>query len=598
MADEDLNTNPIFAAFLSSSLYSLAASNQLIVAVPFRGSLSTTKISRDLLESHVLKQSPYYRDEYLTINNKSVSYNSSTLVCKSGWSIIDRAVTIIAQELYYDEEYNSFPVLRISTPLDGKVPDDYLRSLQSAKSSDEGRPEKRSLTENEEFLSRMTGDSPNTSGIFNSINKFILQFNASYILVKGFIDHAGHKISDACARFREDCMIKVKSNHRDWSLRPSSPAEIHWSIESLVMDGIHKKLFFGLCEMYQKEEEVLKINMEKLKSTSQKSLGIRSEIVCHPITAINLLSELNSLTTPMMKLIQLENVSRAITQAVKDQTSLSSSTTVNTDTILSAEDIIPLTLYCLIQSNLPHIIANYHFLHYFAPNKQIVSLDHLFVHLANFQAAVQLIQAGEVNNMGNGISNGSDLTTPATIINKDDRAPSPRARALKSGSTHQRALSMATTNNGNLNNSNSVITRRNPSQSPTRRPSRISDEIESPVSGIRSQRPSVNRAISSPVVETVDDIPTINSNVRRLSSRASTNNSTTRNSRHATLPLPPRAASLNISSSAPTNPFAAPAVNSATVSATMSDDADELGEFLSSLKKANHVVTGNFKTVK
>ena len=88
MADEELSDSPLFALFLSSPHYPVAASSALIVALPPTASLAD--VSRvtllSLLDSHLLRKSPYYQDQYVTANGKSVLLFHSSLQCKSGFA--------------------------------------------------------------------------------------------------------------------------------------------------------------------------------------------------------------------------------------------------------------------------------------------------------------------------------------------------------------------------------------------------------------------------------------------------------------------------------------------------------------------------------
>lgn len=566
MSDEDLNANPLFTAFLDSNWFKVAAQQQLIIAVPSKTSLSSLKINNDHIENHVLKQSPYYQDEYITVNGKSVSYNSSQLICKQSnqWTQ-DRTVTIQAQELYYDDQFESFSILRVTLPLDGKISDDYLRSLEASNGADSSRPERRSISQHEQLLVRLTGDSiKDNNSIFGSIHKFIVQFNTSYVLVKGFIEHAGQKVADACSRLSDEASSKVRTLHRDlFTSRPSLRCEVHWAIESIVMQHIHKKVFTGLCELYRSEEEHLQSLIFPLRDASQQSLGVRDDIVCHPNVAIALLADLGSFQTPLRKLAQLENVSRALTQAVRQSTQ---QTSVK-DNVLSAEDIIPLTLYSLIHSGLPHVFAHLQYLIHFAPNRSIGSLDHIFVHFANFHAAVELIQSGALMMSINQSSvNGASHRAQPELA-AAERTHRTRANKVN---LHQRSVSTLpvaqsiNTANGHSNVKSSIV--RLPSRSPTRSFSVIHDDER------RWRRPSVARIVSTPL--SVDHAN--GDTLPRLSSHSKPTDEPLARTNRRTQPLPLRQQSDN------------------TTRTDGADDGHELGEFLSNLKKHSNIVVGSF----
>ena len=170
------------------------------------------------------------------------------------------------------------------------------------------------------------------------------------------------------------------------------------------MAAIYRKLFAGLCELYSKEEEATQAKLQRMRQLSMGELGVREDCRCHPQVAIGLLAQLSSIPTVALQLAQLEDVSRALTAAVKEagQAMAEEAQTAGgdsgerrkRDTVLSAEDMIPLTLYVVLQSGLQHIQAHLQLLHHFAPSRQVGGIDHLQVHLANFQAACHLIDSG------------------------------------------------------------------------------------------------------------------------------------------------------------------------------------------------------------
>ena len=417
MADEELSDSPLFSLFLSSPHYAVAASSSLIVAVPPTASLSSIgRVSVSLLESHVLRKSPYYQDQLLTLNGKAVGLSHASLICKTGFSE-PRTVRVLRESMYYDDDFHSFQVLHVELPLEGKIPTDYATQLLDGEGEERGI-ERRSLAEHEQVLVRATGDpvlplsgppptpissSSSSSSIFASMGKFVHQFNASYVLVKGFIEHAGAKVGEACARLREEALAKARLHSPQWASRRSSATELQMAVESLVMAAVYKKLFAGLCELYGREEEATQAKLQRMRLLSMEQLGVREDCHCQPSVAVALLAQLSSIPTVALQLAQLEDVSRALTAAVKEQgQALADEAQAagevgerrKRDTVLSAEDMIPLTLFVLLQSGLQRLQAHLQLLHHFAPSKQITGIDHLQVHLANFQAACHLVDEG------------------------------------------------------------------------------------------------------------------------------------------------------------------------------------------------------------
>ena len=506
MCDEELSDSPLFSLFLSSPHYTVAAAQQLIVAVPSAASMALLgRPGRELLESHVLRKSPYYQHQYVTLSGKAVALLGAQLQCVSGFAE-PRTVAVVGEETYYDDGYASFQVLRISMPLEGRVPPAVLRELQEADGGDVRALERRSVEQWELLLSRATGDavlpllSPvpgAASSVFASMARFVHQFNTSYVLVKGFIDHAGAKVADAVARMRDEAMSKARSVNREWAARSRSLLEVHMAVESAVMAAIYRKLFAGLCELYAREEDAMERRALAMRDLSMAQLGVREDAVCQPHVAMALMAQLPTVPTVQLKLVQLEDVSRALTQAVKEQTAASVSTAAaqaddasaedgggerrKRDTVLSAEDMIPLTLYVVLHSRLQHVQAHLQLLHHFPPCKQVGGLEHLQVPLANFQAACQIIDSGRTGMEGvegvegaesvdgDGVKRphgaayeGKESLTPAAVDGVWSSSTSVASVALSSAGGRGRKLSSSSS----LGSLSSTLRNRSPSSSP------------------------------------------------------------------------------------------------------------------------------------
>lgn len=114
-----------------------------------------------------------------------------------------RTVAVLREELYYNEQFESFKVLLINFPLLGKVPLDYYKSVTDA--SQRSTPvERRSLEEHTHLLSSVLGPSSGGSGApspldvaISGMQRFVSTFNSSYVMVKGFIAHTGTKVNSS-----------------------------------------------------------------------------------------------------------------------------------------------------------------------------------------------------------------------------------------------------------------------------------------------------------------------------------------------------------------------------------------------------------------
>lgn len=72
--DEPLQENPFLQTLQSkfSELYDAASSNKYLILVPAKDSLGLAKLDQPFMETHILKESPYFKQEYVTLNGKTL----------------------------------------------------------------------------------------------------------------------------------------------------------------------------------------------------------------------------------------------------------------------------------------------------------------------------------------------------------------------------------------------------------------------------------------------------------------------------------------------------------------------------------------------
>ena len=263
--------------------------------------------------------------------------------------------------------------------------------------------------------------------IFTTLQKFNFSFNTSYVLVKGFEEHAGTKVKDACERIKQE-LIGDQSNKSGKSSSSSSSSsgskvsrltllEASAAIEACIFAGIHRKLFLGLIELYKADEARTQSILHSAMSTTMEELGVRSEIICQPTSAIQHLQQAMNgpfAITPLQKLSVLDDTIRLLTQAVDTQLAATrsqqqtneseltpgeapSNNNDRSDVTLAADDMLPFWIYLLIKSRFQYIHANLYYLLHFQPNNPFINLQQLKVHLANLQGAIQYLDSGRLH---------------------------------------------------------------------------------------------------------------------------------------------------------------------------------------------------------
>ena len=96
----------------------------------------------------------------MTLNQKTVAKENGQLVTKNGFHK-RRAVVVLLEELYYDDDFESFKVVHLNFPLEGKVPLEYVQKMQKAVGSNVPL-ERRSVSAHGKALAEAIGESAST----------------------------------------------------------------------------------------------------------------------------------------------------------------------------------------------------------------------------------------------------------------------------------------------------------------------------------------------------------------------------------------------------------------------------------------------------
>jgi len=333
-------------------------------------------------------------------------------------------------------------VLRVNFPLEGKTPLQYYKAVSSQAAMDVGTINARTLQEHQAVLCRLTmppaaaaalppfstaqclanlsvspsATSPSSSAgalspypglppVFASLSRFITSFCTAYVLVKGFVDHAGSKIKDACERIKEEMIAQAQSTEGVPKLSRVASMEASAAIEACVFAGVWRKVWNGLIDLYRAEETRTQQMLASAVATSMEDLGVRAELVCEPTLAVqHLQQELNgpAAVTPLHKLAVLEDTNKLLTQAVDAKLAAVAAARARTnnsdkqDVALAADDMLPFWIYLLVHARPAHIHANMLFMHHFQPSSSFLNTSQLKVHLANLQGAVQFVDSGQI----------------------------------------------------------------------------------------------------------------------------------------------------------------------------------------------------------
>eukprot|EP01083_Nonionella_stella_P026077 71800_1 len=383
---EEIDQNPFFK-YLSTSLsriFTHASQNRYTILVPHSESIRNSIFSEEFAKTHIIHDSPYFKDEYITLDGKCVVVEGGTISTKSGFSGVPRKAKIIRRELFYNDSFESHNVLLISCPLSGPVSkaparDEVISRVLSTKVED------RSLTDHVDLIRYTLHASQDSLGeLFSQLNQAAREFRNSYVLVKGCTRFAAKKIQSTCAKSLEKLLDSVAT-----PLTERQHQEVSIAIETFLISNLHSKLFSELVKLYNDDDQRFADRLQSLHpSVTFTSLGIRKEFRCPQSEAIRLMHQLNvsGRNSALQKLGCIKKISEAICTSVSEE---NKSSETPGDLALTTDDLLPLMVYVVVHGCPDNILANLEYMEHFHQANSLTA--ELSFHLATLSAAVTYI---------------------------------------------------------------------------------------------------------------------------------------------------------------------------------------------------------------
>lgn len=384
-------------------LYDRAAQNCHTVLVPVKASLALARIDSDFVRCHTLKPSPYLKDEFSTLDGKTVNIREKKVVTGKGFRY-PRTLHILAEESCYNDNFESFRLLLVSAPLVGRVPESALAAGPASKRRvDPLAIARRSLATHSKVLSASVGPQEYPR-LKRRLRSFVTQFSSNYMLVRGFLSHAAKRVKDECGE------MLAEANPPD---APPAPAAVHVAVESLALATLHEKVFGGICKLHAADDALVDRSIKRLSKVDLvRALGVRKDILLSgydPAPVSKRLADINAASvcaTPLSKLCCLHDAQEAITQCVEKARKEKSSGTSDDGggEALAADDILPLLAHAVVQlGSGQKWESNLLYLNEFGPDsRQLSSINagKLGYQLASLQAAVDLVKSAAAEEAG------------------------------------------------------------------------------------------------------------------------------------------------------------------------------------------------------
>jgi len=182
---DELEDNPFFRYLKTkhSKICQHASKNLYVICVPAKGTFQPDQLSQKAIESHIFKPSPYFLGEFCSLDNRTIRIERNQIFLKEGYTKLGQVITILGEELFYNEDYQSYKVYCIEKPLEALVyTGDPVFQYPF--------PKERTVEGDTKYLLSLN----KAKRVLEKVDKLTYEFNNSYILVRGFLDDALNKI--------------------------------------------------------------------------------------------------------------------------------------------------------------------------------------------------------------------------------------------------------------------------------------------------------------------------------------------------------------------------------------------------------------------
>merc|ERR1712228_382527 len=320
--------------------------------------------------------------EFVTLNGQCIIYKNGKISTKTGFDS-PQHVNVLGEELFYDDDFNSFTVYCISSPLIGvynhrnldypqKYDNEYHVKQQQQTNHNNSNHKKKKQREQHILIEYQTDKHwikllasslpPNIyKKILEECQIFTTQFKKSYIMLKGYTQSASKRIED----FRKN-----------------------------LFDHIFNTF---LVRHYRSEDNIFEQNLSDLRKLSQSDIGIKKQFQSKTNfeSAVNELSSFNKYKTPINRLGVLKNTFKIIRDCIDEEKqndmSPKSQSVTKDEMALTTEDFIALFSFVLIHCKaMKNVLANNEYIKYFYFKNAANS--HLDYFQASFEASISFIR--------------------------------------------------------------------------------------------------------------------------------------------------------------------------------------------------------------
>jgi len=280
-----------------------------------------------------------------------------------------RSVEVLFEELFYNADMKPHRVLCVSGPLEGPS------SVASKASTVDIFKEHHAVDEQLRWLRQhaMRGEA------MNRCNRAIEEFNASYVLVKGFVDQTAtklrgivtHCVESLCDESPVFAPCASNKRHKLVLIR---------AVQTYVLNGVQKRVMSGMKQMYVGEETTLNEVTAARRDITLKELGVDHRIP-ESVDLKEAIGHVKGITEdamPLSRITALKSVLNDISHSVEMRVK---------GYALATDDLLPLLIVVLIRAAPTSLFCSTEYLKHFSSSDD--TSDEWGFYVATLSAAVE-----------------------------------------------------------------------------------------------------------------------------------------------------------------------------------------------------------------
>nr|XP_022339980.1 ankyrin repeat domain-containing protein 27-like isoform X2 [Crassostrea virginica] len=396
---DELDVNPIFRALQKQhqDLYDKAQENCYIVCIPQTSSLVNISVTKELIATHILKPSPYFKSQYQTLHSPhkvvQLEENGKEFRTVEGFSE-EHIVKILNEELGYNQDFKPYKILILECPfnpsLKGKA------AVSNTTDASNGFSAFQTYAESISFLKSFA----EYTMVLRQVEENLKQFNANYMILKDYFSEVEDKLKSLCQQVSQDCLRCSKfAREQDPKFREA----LDFSVENYIMGAVHKKVFSVIKEAFEEDDKLLFTKCKQLHNVTAQQLGVNKKIACPLPQAVVELANLDRLQTPLEKLYCLkstiDNASQTIQKHLEENRAPSVSTAAEEGYCLTSDDLIPILVTVIAQAQCRYFASNLQYIESFHWASEANDRGNLSYCLVTFKAAVEYMKTTSFDDM-------------------------------------------------------------------------------------------------------------------------------------------------------------------------------------------------------